>query len=77
MAKFRIWEKSIEDERLRGVLRSFGGDVETSTEWKDGDYDADVILGSWKDRDVEHHNLKRQVVKKSKNLIVIETPIGS
>ena len=73
--QFRIWRKSIEDERLKKILCQFGGDVTDATEWSPGDYDAEVIFGSWKNRNVEHHNLKRSIVENSKNVIVMESPL--
>lgn len=77
-----VWDKSIQDKNLKKVLRSLVDNVpegwvtsiEEETEYKRF-ADVDVIFGSWKDYDVEHHNLKRQVVKNSKNVVVIETPL--
>lgn len=43
-------------------------------EYKPG-ADLDVIFGSWKKRNVPHHNLKRDIVDNSKNVVVIETPL--
>lgn len=39
------------------------------------DGDMHVIFGSWKDRDKPWHNVKRDVVKRSRNFICIETPL--
>lgn len=76
----RIWEKSIEDQRLRDILKSFNCNddaVEICTEstYEPG-ADVDIFLGSWKkNRDAEHHKLKCEIVDKAKNFIVLETPL--
>ena len=48
-------------------IRSVKGDYEKA--------DVHVIFGSWKDRDVLHHNVKRSVVEKAKKFVCIETPL--
>lgn len=48
-------------------IRSVKGDYEKA--------DVHVIFGSWKDRDVLHHNVKRSVVEKAKTFVCIETPL--
>lgn len=37
--------------------------------------DVHVIFGSWKDRDILHHNVKRSIVEKAKKFVCIETPL--
>jgi hypothetical protein len=37
--------------------------------------DVAVILGSWKPRDKNHHNVRNDVVENAPNFIVIETPL--
>ena len=77
-----VWAKTIKDENLKKVLLSSIDNVPDGwvTDVVDNSVyapaaDIDVIFGSWKDYDVEHHNLKRQIVKGSKNVVVIETPL--
>ena len=77
-----VWSKSIKDPYLKSVLLSSINNVpdgwvttvEEGSEYTKG-ADVDVIFGSWKLYDVEHHNLKRQIVKGSKNVLIIETPL--
>jgi len=75
----KIWTKSIQDENLKNVLRSFNTNDDKCEIVDELKYtpgaDADVILGSWKQRDVEHHNLKREIVNGSKHVVVLETPL--
>lgn len=75
--KFRIWRNSIQDERLQKILCSFGGQVIEGNDYtKPPDNETiDVIFGSWKDRDIPHHKLKREVVKNSNHVIVMESPL--
>ena len=37
--------------------------------------DVAVFFGSWKDRDVLHHNVKRNIVDHAPTFIVLETPL--
>ena len=37
--------------------------------------DVAVIMGSWKDRDRIHHNVRRDVVKNAPTFVVVETPL--
>jgi hypothetical protein len=37
--------------------------------------DVGVILGSWKPRDKNHHNVRNDVVENAPNFVVIETPL--
>jgi hypothetical protein len=37
--------------------------------------DMGVILGSWKPRDKNHHNVRNDVVENAPNFVVIETPL--
>lgn len=80
--KVTVWDKSIQDARLKSVLHSTISNCpkgwEVSINYND-DYtqgaDLDVIFGSWKNYDAPHHKLKRQVVKNCKQVLVLETPL--
>lgn len=72
--KTKVWLKSVPSAELQNVLKSFDADVTEASEYEKG-ADLDIIFGSWKDRDVTHHNLKRDIVKNSKNVLVLETPL--
>lgn len=37
--------------------------------------DVGVILGSWKPRDKNHHNVRNDIVENAPNFVVIETPL--
>lgn len=71
----RSWIKTAQVESLQNVVKSFPNvELREETEYEPG-ADIDIIFGSWKNRDVEHHNLKRDIVKRSKNVLVVETPL--
>ena len=77
-----VWTESIKDKRLQEILKSSVNNIPTGwvSSIEDGqEYnkfaDVDVIFGSWKSYDAPHHRLKREVVKGSKNVLVIETPL--
>ena len=73
--KTTVWLKSVPSESLQNVLKEFKDvEISESDEYVKG-ADLDIIFGSWKDRDIPYHNLKRQVVKNSKNVLVLETPL--
>ena len=78
--KINIWLKSILDKSLQDVLELFSKNTEAEVVLRTEDTfsdvaDLEIILGSWKLRNVPHHNLKRDIVKNSKNVLVIETPL--
>jgi len=46
-------------------------------EYKNHGQQVDVIFGSWKNRDVDHHNLKRQIIRADTQVMILETPLLS
>ena len=80
--KVTIYGKSANHPRFEQTLMKFGTGVIDSGDdaflsYDEDYYDCDVavIFGSWKDRDMTHHNIKRKIVEKAKRFIVLETPI--
>lgn len=80
--KVNIFTRSANDPRFEVMLRKFGEgvkacgeEVEFVTGLNYKECDVAVIFGSWKDRPHDHHVIKRDVVKRAKNFIVVETPI--
>lgn len=77
-----VWLRSVQDDRLKKIIASsinnlpkgWKGVIDDTTTYKKGS-DIDVIFGSWKNYDVEHHRLKREIVKNSKNVLILETPL--
>lgn len=74
-----VYLRSVGDPYLKQMLCDFGASM-TACELNDGPCwqagsDLDVFFGSWKDRNLEHHNLKRDIVAKSKRFIVLETAL--
>ncbi|MDC0574044.1 hypothetical protein OAO91_11415 [Luminiphilus sp.] len=57
-----------------GIARQ-GDAVELTTASHYEDCDVAVFFGSWKDRDVPHHNVKRSIVAHASNFVVLETPL--
>lgn len=80
--KVIVYVKSANHPRFAHALELFasgvaacGDTVEVSTDEKCGDCDVAVIFGSWKDRNIRHHNVKRNIIRKAKNFVVLETPL--
>ena len=80
--KVTIYGKSANHPRFEQTLMKFatgvidsGDDAFLSYDEEYYDCDVAVIFGSWKDRDMTHHNIKRKVVSKAKKFIVLETPL--
>lgn len=80
--KVTVYGKSANHPRFEQTLMKFatgvidsGDDAFLSYDEEYYDCDVAVIFGSWKDRDMTHHNVKRNIVSKAKKFIVIETPI--
>ena len=82
MMKVTIYGKSANHPRFEQTLMKFatgvidsGDDAFLSYDEEYYDCDVAVIFGSWKDRDMTHHNVKRNIISKAKKFIVLETPI--
>jgi len=80
--KVKVFLKSANHDRFKQTLISFAegvarsGDVVTLSEADHyEECDCAIIFGSWKDRNSSWHKVKRDVVSKAKNFIVLETPI--
>lgn len=80
--KVTIYGKSANHPRFEQTLMKFatgvidsGDDAFLSYDEDYYDCDVAVIFGSWKDRDMTHHNVKRKIVSQAKKFIVLETPI--
>ena len=80
--KVTIYGKSANHPRFEQTLMKFatgvidsGDDAFLSYDEDYYDCDVAVIFGSWKDRDMTHHNVKRNIVSKAKKFIVLETPL--
>ena len=80
--KVTIYGKSANHPRFEQTLMKFatgvidsGDDAFLSYDEEYYDCDVAVIFGSWKDRDMTHHRVKREIVSKAKKFIVLETPI--
>ena len=80
--KVTIYGKSANHPRFEQTLMKFatgvidsGDDAFLSYDEEYYDCDVAVIFGSWKDRDMTHHRVKRNIISKAKKFIVLETPI--
>ena len=80
--KVTIYGKSANHPRFEQTLMKFatgvidsGDDAFLSYDEEYYDCDVAVIFGSWKDRDMTHHNVKRNIISKAKKFIVLETPL--
>ena len=80
--KVTVYGKSANHPRFEQTLMKFatgvidsGDDAFLSYDEEYYDCDVAVIFGSWKDRDMAHHRVKRDIVSKAKKFIVLETPI--
>lgn len=77
----RVFLDSANHPRFTNMLHKFAAGIRASGDdviESHGGYkpcDVAVIFGSWKDRDMPHHNVKRDVVANAKNFICIETPL--
>lgn len=77
----RVFLDSANHPRFTNMLHKFTAGIRASGDEvieSRGGYkpcDVAVIFGSWKDRDMPHHNVKRDVVANAKNFICIETPL--
>jgi len=77
----RVFLDSANHPRFTNMLHKFAAGIRASGDdviELHGGYkpcDVAVIFGSWKDRDMPHHNVKRDVVANAKNFICIETPL--
>jgi hypothetical protein len=74
-----VYLRSIEDTGLKSALLSFAHsfkvcEINNGLKWMD-DSSLDIFFGSWKDRNLDHHNVKRNIVKNSTNFLVLETPL--
>jgi len=74
-----IFLDSANHPRFKELLIRLGdtisNDDEVCVKFAPGEADLDIIWGSWKDRDTPWHNIKREVVAKSKKFLVLETPL--
>lgn len=80
--KIAVFLQSANHPRFVKVLHDFADGVKTT-----GDQvfltasnayvscDVAVFFGSWKDRDLPHHNIKREIVANAPKFIVLETPL--
>lgn len=80
--KVTIYSKSANHPKFDRTLMMFatgvidsGDDCFLSYDETYYDCDVAVIFGSWKDRDILHHNVKREIISKAKQFIVLETPL--
>ena len=79
--KVKVFLASANHTRFEHALNSFAVGiskydyVETVQDTKYTDCDCAVFFGSWKDRDQQHHNLKRDIVSKAPQFVVLETPL--
>ena len=80
--KVTVYGKSANHPRFEQTLMKFatgvldsGDDCFLSYDEQYYETDVAVIFGSWKDRDMTHHNVKREIVSKAKKFIVLETPL--
>jgi hypothetical protein len=78
--KIIIFTRSANHPRFAETLRKFGKNIkDAEVELFDGaSYkacDVAVFFGSWKNRNVAHHNIKREIVAKAPNYIMLETPL--
>lgn len=78
----KVFLSSANDQKFRVALEkmAFGvarhGDaVHITAASHYEDCDVAVFFGSWKDRNVLHHNLKRSIVANAPNFVVLETPL--
>jgi multimeric flavodoxin WrbA len=76
--KVNIFTRSANDPRFEVMLRQFGQGIQACGEevqivnsYNYQECDVAVIFGSWKDRPHDHHVVKRDVVKRAKNFIVL------
>ena len=76
-----IYTDSANHHRFASMLSKFAKGVQATGDeshllsggYQDGD--VHIIFGSWKDRDIKHHIVKRDIVEKASNFICIETPL--
>jgi len=80
--KVNVYLKSANHRRFAHALELFASGVERlgdTVTLSHDDYfspcDVAVIFGSWKNRNISHHNIKRDIVHKAKRFIVLETPL--
>ena len=80
--KIRVFFKSANDDSFNAPLnymsKSISQDGFEVIDVFDEEYqpcDLAIFFGSWKNREVSHHIIKRKIIKFSPNFIVIETPI--
>ena len=80
--KVTVYGKSANHPRFEQTLMKFatgvldsGDDCFLSYDQEYHECDVAVIFGSWKDRDITHHNVKRNIVANAKQFIVLETPL--
>lgn len=79
--KVKIFLGSANNKRFADILRAFAVGISKydSVEIIEGNKysvcDCAVFFGSWKDRDQPHHNLKRDIVRKAPQFVVLETPL--
>lgn len=69
-------EREILNKFYQGALLHANNELEVLVEY--GGFsacDVGVILGSWKPRDSEHHNIRNSVVEQAPVFFVIETPL--
>lgn len=77
----KVFTDSANHPRFASMLKKFAEGVSSSNDDVSvvgGSYqpcDVAVFFGSWKNRDMLHHIVKRDIVSKSKNFICIETPL--
>jgi hypothetical protein len=70
-------EREILTKFYNGIVKSADKNTQVALELYNSytPCDVGIILGSWKPRDKNHHNIRNDVVENAPNIVVIETPL--
>ena len=70
-------EREILTKFYNGVVKSADKNTQVALELYNAysPCDVGVILGSWKPREKNHHNVRNDVIENAPNVVVIETPL--